>query len=1031
MIARVIDWSLRNRLLVLISCVALAIWGVVAARHTALDAIPDLADVQVIIKTPYPGQPPQIVEDQVTYPLTATLLSVPGTRAVRGFSMFGESFIYVVFQDGVDPYWARSRVLEYLSQSAGRLPAGVTPTLGPDASSVGWVFQYALVDHSGKHDTFELRALQDFFLKYELQSVPGVAEVATIGGAAKQFQIELDPNRLAAHNLNFERVADAIRAANQSGGGSVIEMARAEYMVRAKAYLRNIEDLRQVVVGQDANGLPLRLSQVAQVHLGPEARRGAADLDGAGEAVGGIVVMRYGQNALDTVAAAKARLRELQAGLPPGVEIVTTYDRTNLIRRAIDHLREKLVEESLAVALVCLLFLLHWRSALVALVSLPLGILTALILMQAQGITLNLMSLGGIAIAIGAMVDAAIVMVENLHKHLERAGPAPDYWQVTRNAAVEVGPALFFSLLVITVSFLPVFALIGQEGKLFAPLAFTKSYAMAAAAGLSVTLTPVLMGYLIRGKIRRELDNPLNRWLQAAYRPVLLWVLEHRALTASAALLLLATTLIPLTRMGSEFMPPLNEGDLLYMPTTVPGISIDEAANLLQITDRLIKSIPEVERVYGKSGRADSATDPAPLSMLETTIVLKPRNQWAPGTTIDDVIHKLDSTVHFPGLTNAWGYPIRTRIDMLSTGIRTVLGVKVSGTDLVGISAAANQIEAALHDVPGTRAVFAERAASGRYIDIDVDRFQAARYGVSALDVKRLVEGAIGGETITTVIEGRERYSVNLRYPRAFRDSLSALRASRVVAMNGVHVPLGTLANISVTEGPAEIKSENGRLVGYVFVDLATRDIGGYVTRANQVLQKIKFAPGHAYSWSGQYADLQRAKERLSWVIPATLLLVWGLLLAYFRDWRKPLLTLACVPFALIGGLWLTYLLGYQLSVAVAVGFIALAGVAAEFGVVMLLYIDQALLLRPAPLTQTMIRDAIIEGALTRIRPKMMTVAVIVVGLLPIMWSQGDGADVMKRIAAPLVGGMISAPLISLLLIPALYAAWLKRGQRG
>ncbi len=1031
MIARLIDWSIRNRLLVLIACVVLAIWGTFAARHTALDAIPDLADVQVIIKTPYPGQPPQIVEDQVTYPLTATLLSVPGTRAVRGFSMFGESFIYVVFRDGTDPYWARSRVLEYLSQSTGRLPAGVTPTLGPDASSVGWVYQYALVDRSGKHDTFELRALQDFFLKSELQSVPGVAEVASIGGAAKQFQIELDPNRLAAYNLNFERVAEAVRAANQSGGGSVIEMARAEYMVRAQANLKNIADLRQVVVGQDANGYPLKLAQVANIQIGPEARRGVADLDGEGDAVGGIIVMRYGQNALDTVSAVKARLKELQAGLPPGVEIVTTYDRSNLIRRAIDHLREKLVEESLAVALVCLLFLLHWRSALVALVTLPLGMLTAFILMQAQGVTVNLMSLGGIAIAIGAMVDAAIVMIENLHKHLERAGPEPDYWLITRNAAVEVGPALFFSLLVITVSFLPVFALIGQEGKLFAPLAFTKTYAMAAAAGLAVTLTPVLMGYLIRGKIRRELDNPLNRWLQAAYRPLLLWVLDHRGPTVIVALLLLATSAIPLARMGSEFMPPLNEGDLLYMPTTVPGISIDEAANLLQITDRLIKTIPEVERVYGKAGRADSATDPAPLSMLETTILLKPRSQWAPGTTIDDVIRKLDSTVHLPGLTNAWGYPIRTRIDMLSTGIRTVLGVKVSGADLAGISAAANQIEAALRNVPGTRAVFAERAASGRYIDIEVDRFQAARYGVSALDVKRLVEGAIGGETITTVIDGRERYSVNLRYPRAFRDSLTALRTSRVVTMNGVHVPLGTLAKISVSDGPAEIKSENGRLIGYVFIDLATRDIGGYVTRANQALQKIQLAPGHAYSWSGQYADLQRAKERLSWVIPATLLLVWGLLLAYFRDWRKPLLTLACVPFALIGGLWLTYLLGYQLSVAVAVGFIALAGVAAEFGVVMLLYIDQALATRPKSAhTPATIRDAIIEGALTRIRPKMMTVAVIVVGLLPIMWSQGDGADIMKRIAAPLVGGMLSAPLISLFLIPALYRSWFNRGMQ-
>jgi Cu(I)/Ag(I) efflux system membrane protein CusA/SilA len=765
--------------------------------------------------------------------------------------------------------------------------------------------------------------------------------------------------------------------------------------------------------------------------LGPEARRGVTDLDGEGEATGGIVVMRYGQNALDTVDAVKARLAELQAGLPAGVEIVTTYDRSNLIRRAIAHLQGKLFEESLAVALVCLIFLLHGRSALVALVSLPLGILTAMGIMQLQGISVNLMSLGGIAIAIGAMVDAAVVMIENMHKHLERQGPAGrnvDHWRVTCDAAAEVGPALFFSLLVITISFLPVFALTGQEGKLFAPLAWTKTWAMAAAAGLSVTLTPVLMGWLIRGPVRRELDNPVNRWLQAAYRPLLLWVLNHRAATVGIALVLLATSAIPLTRMGSEFMPPLNEGDILYMPTTLPGISLDEAANLLQITDRLIKTIPEVERVYGKAGRVDSATDPAPLSMLETTILLKPRSQWAAGTSIDDVIRKLDSTVHLPGLTNAWGFPIRTRIDMLSTGIRTVLGVKVSGPDLAGITAAAGRIEGALHDVAGTRAVFAERAASGRYIDIDLDRRAAARYGVSALDVKRLVEGAIGGETITTVIDGRARYSVNIRYPRALRDSLEGLRASRVVTPAGVHVPLSALAKITVSDGPAEIRSENGRLVGYVFVDLASRDIGGYVARANEALVKLKLEPGVAWGWSGQYAELQRAKERLSWVIPATLLLVWLLLYAYFREWRKPALTLACLPFALFGGLWLCFLLGYQMSVAVAVGFIALAGVAAEFGVVMLLYIDQALAVRHGqPQTPVLIREAVVEGALARARPKAMTVAVIVAGLLPIMWSSGDGADLMKRIAAPLVGGMLSAPLISLFLIPALYSAWLER----
>ena len=1031
MIARIIQWSLRHRLLLLVLCAALALWGAYAARHAALDAIPDLADVQVIIKTPYPGQPPQIVEDQVTYPLTTTLLSVPRARAVRGFSMFGESFVYVVFEENTDPYWARSRVLEYLSQSAARLPAGVVPTLGPDASSVGWVFQYALVDRSGKHDNYELRALQDFFLKPELQSVSGVAEIASIGGAAKQFQITIDPNRLAAYNLNFQQVAEAIRAANQSGGGSVIEMARAEYMVRAEAYVKTVADLKLVSVGQDSAGNPIRLSQVANIQIGPEARRGVADLDGKGDAVGGIVVMRYGQNALDTVSAVQARLQELRAGLPSGVEIVTTYDRSQLIQRSIQHLRLKLLEESVAVALICFLFLLHVRSALVALLTLPLGILTAFIVLKLQGISVNLMSLGGIAIAIGAMVDAAIVMVENMHKHLERAGPNPDYWQVAQQAATEVGPALFFSLLIITISFLPVFALSGQEGKLFAPLAYTKTYAMAAAAGLAITLTPVLMGFLIRGNIRRELENPLNRWLQAGYRPLLLWVLQHRAPVIGVACILLASCVIPLLRMGSEFMPPLNEGDLLYMPTTVPGIALDEAANLLQITDRLIMQVPEVERVYGKAGRADTATDPAPLSMLETTILLKPRSQWKAGVTIDDVIHRLDSTVQLPGLTNAWGYPIRTRIDMLSTGIRTVLGVKVSGPDLAGISRAASRIEAALHDVPGTRAVFAERPASGRYIDIQVDRFQAARYGISPLDVKQLVEGAIGGESIATVIDGRERYSINLRYPRGFRDSLGMLRASRVVTAQGQHVPLGSLAEVRVTDGPAEVKSENGRLVGYVFVDLATQDIGGYVAQADRVLSKLKLEPGYAYGWSGQFADLQRAKERLSWLIPATLLLVWLLLYAYFRDWRKPLLILSCLPFALIGGLWLCYGLGYQLSVAVAVGFIALAGVAAEFGVVMLLYIDQAMAQRSTLQHDSQsIRNAVIEGALTRIRPKMMTVAVIVAGLLPIMWSQGDGADVMQRIAAPLIGGMLSAPLISLFLIPALYGRWLYRDQK-
>ena len=1030
MIVSLIEWSLRNRILVLLLSLGIAIGGIISANNLTLDAIPDLSDVQVIVKTPYMGQPPQEVENQVTYPLTTALLSVPGTKAVRGFSMFGESFIYVIFRDGTDPYWARSRVLESISQVTSQLPLGVTPTLGPDASSVGWVFQYALVDRSGKIDNFELRALQDFFLKYELQSVPGVAEVATVGSAAKQFQIELNPNKIDAYGLTFERVAEAVRNANQSGGGAVVEMARAEYMVRAKGYLKSLADLRMVAVGQDAQGYPIRLQQVANIQIGPEARRGTTDLDGEGEVVGGIVVMRHGHNALDTVVAVKQRLESLRAGLPPGVELVITYDRSNLIMRATHNLRDKLLLEILMVALVCLAFLFHLRSALVAVVSLPLGILAAIWVMHIQGVNANIMSLGGIAIAVGAMVDAAVVMIENMHKHLERAGSNPDYWEVARAASVEVAPALFFSLLVITVSFLPVFALTGQEGKLFAPLAYTKTYAMAAAAALAVTLTPILMGYFIRGHIRRETENPLNRWLLKIYQPLLLRALANRRKTFLLALLCLCSIAWPLSQLGSEFMPPLNEGDLLYMPTTVPGISVDEAANLLQITDRLILTVPEVARVFGKAGRADSATDPAPLSMLETTIQLKPRTEWAAGVTIDDIIHRLDATLKLPGLTNSWGFPIRTRIDMLSTGIRSVIGVKVTGADLAGISEVALSIEGALKEVSGTRSVFAERAASGRYIDIDVNRFQAARYGISSADIKRMVEGAIGGATVTTLIAGRERYAVNLRYPRAFRDSLKAISAARITAPNGAQIPLQMLAKISISDGPTEIKSENGRLIAYVFVDLATRDIGGYVERANSVLKKkVNLPPGYAMSWSGQFADLKRAKQKLLWVIPATLALVLLLLYSHFRQFSKPLLIFSVLPFALVGGFWMVYALGYQLSVAVAVGFIALAGLAVEFGVVMLLYIDQELATRKSPLTATSIREAIIAGALNRIRPKMMTVAVIIAGLLPIMFSQGDGADTMKRIAAPLVGGMLSAPLISLFLLPVLYMWWLEQNQ--
>jgi Cu(I)/Ag(I) efflux system membrane protein CusA/SilA len=1032
MIARVISWSLRNHLLVLLLAALISAWGVYSLRHTALDAIPDLSDVQVIIKTAYPGQSPQAVEDQVTYPLTSALLSVPGSIAVRGFSMYGESFIYIIFKDGTDPYWARTRVLEYLSQMAGKLPAGVTPALGPDASGVGWIFEYALTDRQHLHDPDQLRALQDFFLKYELQSLPGVAEVASIGGMVRQYQIEVNPTRLAAYKLTLDRVAQSVRDSNLSGGGSVVEMGRAEYMIRARGYLKTLNDFRQIPLGTDAQGVPIRLQDVAHIHTGPEARRGVVDLDGEGEVVGGVVVMRYGNNALETIERVKTRLQELKAGLPQGVELVVTYDRSGLIKRAISTLREKLLEESLAVALVCLLFLFHLRSSLVAVVTLPIGILAAFIVMQQQGVSANIMSLGGIAIAIGAMVDAAIVMIENMHKHLERAGANPDYWQVVKASSLEVGPALFFSLLVITISFLPVLTLDGQEGRLFAPLAYTKTYAMAASAFLAITLTPVLMGYFIRGRIRSEQRNPLNRVLQALYQPVLLAALSKRKITILATLLLLATVVWPLAKLGSEFMPPLYEGDLLYMPTTLPGLSVDEAANILQITDRLIRALPEVERVFGKAGRADTATDPAPLSMLETTILLKPRDQWPPGETVEQLMHKLDDQVRLPGLTNSWGYPIRTRIDMLSTGIKTPLGIKVTGPDLAGITELAQQVATAIKNVPGTRTVFAERATGGRYLDIDVNRAQAARYGITVADVQRLVQGAIGGENIGTVIDGRERFQINLRYPRALRDSLPTLAASRITMPSGAQVPLGELAHLHFSDGAAEIKSENARLNAYVYIDITGRDLGGYVNEAKRTLEKsVILPPGYAIAWSGQYVNLQHAKERMQWVIPLTLILAVLLLYMHFRHFGKVLLVLLCLPFSLIGGFWLVYALGYNLSVAVAVGFIALAGVAAEFGVVMLLYLDNAIeeLRSTGRLNNRHdLHQAIIQGALLRIRPKMMTVSVIVVGLLPVMFSQGAGAEVMKRIAAPLVGGMLTAPLLSLIVIPVLYSWWQGRG---
>jgi len=1031
MIQHLIIWSLKNRALVLVAALVLALWGVQAARNIPLDAIPDLSDVQVIIKTAFPGRAPQVVEDQVTYPLSSALLSVPGSVAVRGFSMFGESYAYVIFADGTDPYWARSRVLEALSQLSGRLPVGVIPSLGPAASGVGWVFEYALVDRSHQHSIDELRALQDFFLKYELQSLPGVAEVASIGGAVRQFQIEIDPNRLASYKLTLDQVAQAVREANASSGGSVIEMGRTEYAVRFQGYLGSLEEFRQIPLSVNAEGIPVRLADVANVQTGPEVRRGVAELDGEGEVTGGIVIMQHGGNAMSTIAAVKARLAELRTALPAGVELVVTYDRSGLIERAVETLQEKLIEESLAVAAVCLLFLFHLRSSLVVVITLPLGILAAISVMQAQGIAANIMSLGGIAIAVGTMVDAAIVMIENMHKHLERAGAKPDYWSVARDSALEVGPALFFSLLIIAVSFLPVFALTGQEGKLFAPLAYTKTYAMAAAAGLSVTLVPVLMGYFIRGRIRTEQQNPINRFFHALYRPALLFALNHRALILGFAVILLASVAWPLSKLGSEFMPPLDEGDLLYMPTTLPGVSVDEAANMLQITDRLIRQLPEVQRVFGKAGRAETATDPAPLSMLETTIQLKPKSEWPEGETLEQLIDKLDKHVRLPGLSSSWGYPIRTRIDMLATGIRSPLGVKISGPDLTGILRVAEQVERTLKTIPGTRNAFAERAASGRYIDVVIDRDKAARYGVRAADVQRQLQAAIGGENIDTLFDGRERFPINLRYQRVFRDSLEALGASRISTASGLQVPLKQIADISVVDGPAEIKSENGRLIGYVFIDIGGRDLGGYIEAARSaVTQAVKLEPGYAIAWSGQYEQMARAKERLMSIVPFTLLLAVLLLLLYFRDPIKTSLVLLSVPFALVGGFWLLYGLDYKLSVAAAVGFIALAGVAIEFGVVMLLYLDNAWAERRAIGLSTDrdgLRAAIVQGALLRIRPKTMTVAVILAGLLPIMLSDLTGADLMKRIAAPLVGGMITAPLLSLLVMPVLYSLWQER----
>jgi len=1028
-IAALIRWSLGNRFLVLVATLVVAAWGTWAFMHTPLDALPDLAEVQVIIRTPYPGQAPRIVEDQVTYPLTTTMMSVPGAKTVRGYSFFGDSFVYILFEDGVDPYWARSRVLEYLSQAQSRLPAQAKPALGPDATGVGWIYQYALVDRSGRHDLGELRAVQDWYLKYELKSVPNVAEVASVGGMVRQYQIQLDPERLRAYGIPHTRVIAAVQAANRETGGSIVELAEAEYMVRASGYLKTLDDFRAIPLVTAAGGVPVTLKDVARVQVGPEMRRGIAELDGEGEVAGGVVVMRSGKNALDTIAAVKAKLEGLKASLPPGVEIVETYDRSGLIERAVKHLGEKLAEEFAVVALVCLAFLFHLRSAFVAIVTLPLGVLAAFIVMHYQGVNANILSLGGLAIAIGAMVDAAIVMIENAHKKLEHGWKdEAERQRLVCEAAVEVGPALFFSLLVITLSFVPVFALQAQEGRLFSPLAYTKTYAMAAAAGLAVTLVPVLMAMLIRGRIPAERANPLNRWLIAAYRPLLRLVLRFPVSTLALAAAGLVSTAWPLAKLGSEFMPPLYEGDLLYMPTTLPGLSPGKAAQILQQTDRIIATVPEVLRVFGKIGRAETATDPAPLEMVETTVQLKPRSEWRPGMTPEKLVEELDRRLQLPGLANIWIPPIRNRIDMLATGIKSPLGIKVSGDDLAEIERVAGEIERAVKDVPGVSSALAERVAGGRYIDVTVDRHAAARYGMNVADVQSVVSSAIGGETIGETIDGRRRFPISVRYPRELRDSVEGLRRLPFVAESGAQLTLGAVAGIRIADGPPMLRSENARLSGWIYVDIRGRDLAAVVNDAQSaVRERVKLPPGVSVAWSGQFEYLERAQRRFAVLVPFTLLIIFVLLYLAFRRTGEALLVMATVPIALVGGLWTVWALGHNLSVAGAIGFIALAGLAAEFGVVMLLYLRQAIERRGGNLGRARLLEAIDEGAVQRVRPKAMTVAVILAGLAPLMLSEGTGSEVMQRIAAPMIGGMITAPLLSMFVIPAAYYLMCRR----
>lgn len=1046
MITNVINWSIANRMLVLLLTAILLIFGAYSLRTTPVDAIPDLSDVQVIVKTSYPGQAPQVVEDQVTYPLTTAMLSVPGAVTVRGYSFFGDSYVYVIFEDKTDLYWARSRVLEYLSQVSADLPATAKPQLGPDATGVGWVYLYALADRTGQHDLSQLRSIQDWFLKYELQTVKGVSEVSSLGGMVKQYQIQIDPEKLRAFGIPLSHVQTAINRGNQESGASVIEMAEAEYMVLVDGYLSSIDDIKTVPLGLNENGTPILLKDIADINLGPQMRRGLAELNGEGEVVGGIVVMRYGENAAEVIRDVKAKLEELKAGLPEGVEIITVYDRSALITRAVNNLWEKLFEEFVVVALIFIAFLFHFRSSLVAIISLPVGVLAAFTVMNLQGINANIMSLGGIAIAIGAMIDGATVMIENMHKKLELAGESAspkglstsagltdaNRWRIVAEAAGEVGPALFFSLLIITLSFLPVFALEAQEGRMFAPLAFTKTYAMAASALLSITLVPVLMGYLIRGKIMPEQANPLNRSVARLYRPAIKGVLAKPKLTMGAAVLITLGSFWPAGQIGSEFIPPLDEGDLMYMPTTFPGISIGKARELLQQTDKLLKTVPEVDTVFGKMGRAETATDPAPLTMIETFIQLRPRSEWREGITTQDLIDEMNSLVTLPGLTNAFVMPIKTRIDMLATGIKTPVGIKIAGPDLTVIQQLGQEIERSLADLPGTASVYSERVAGGRYIKVDILRDRAARYGLNVADIQQIVTTAIGGINISETVEGLERYPIQLRYPQAYRDSLESVKVLPLLTPDGQRIALADVANVFIEDGPPSIRSENARLNGWTLIDIENVDIGSYVRDAKQVIaESLELPPGYSLSWSGQFEYMERAKERLTLVIPFTLAIITLLLFANFRHFAEVFLILGTLPLGLVGGFWLMYFAGYNFSVAVSVGFIALAGVAVEIGVIMMVYLNKSyhgMLAKCASdsiaPTQGLLLDSVVDGAVLRVRPVMMTAVATIAGLIPIVIGIGTGSEVMSRIALPMVGGMLSAVVLTLLVLPCAYYLW-------